>query len=230
MSSLFKSMLSALNSANKMIDKLDKQTDMLFDDVDFNPIINKGKNLFNNVGGFIKEVKDTLTDLKVEVPYDKENDTLGFTTEGGVLTVEVKSKDGKRQNAVSTTIPENAEVDKMTRSYDDEKKLLTFSIPKKKDINAIKSEKVQELLNAYTEKKEALKKQFLADVEKVKKDLDETKSEKSIAEPTPANDSAEEPADLTPFKSKSKVKGKAKSSKKKKPTVTVVNGKAEIKK
>jgi hypothetical protein len=144
--------------------------------------------------------------------------------------VEVKSKDGNRQNVVSTTIPENAEVDKMTRSYDSEKKLLTFSIPKKKDINTIKSEKVQELLDVYTEKKEALKKQFLADVEKVKKDLDEAKSEKSITEPTSANDSTEEPADLTPFKSKSKVKGKVKPSKKKKPTATVVNGKAEIKK
>ena len=180
MSKFFRNALATFDSFGKAFSELDKAiTDFANENKAFNDLTTKGKDLFNDLGDFVKEVHETMSDLEVEVPYDKANDSLKFTTEGGELTVEVTSNDGTRHNMVSTTIPKNAEVDKLTKSYDDEKKVLTFIIPKKKDIKAIKNEKVQKLIKSYEEKRDALREQLKSDIEKINAETE--KEEKPIA-------------------------------------------------
>ena len=180
MSKFFRNALATFDSFGKAFSELDKAiTDFANENKVFNDLTTKGKDLFNDLGDFVKEVHETMSDLEVEVPYDKANDSLKFTTEGGELTVEVTSNDGTRHNMVSTTIPKNAEVDKLTKSYDDEKKVLTFIIPKKKDIKAIKNEKVQKLIKSYEEKRDALREQLKSDIEKINAETE--KEEKPIA-------------------------------------------------
>lgn len=176
MSKFFRNALATFDSFGKAFSELDKAiTDFANENKAFNELTTKGKDLFNDLGNFVKEVHETMSDLEVEVPYDKANDSLKFTTEGGELTVEVTSNDGTRHNMVSTTIPKNAEVDKLTKSYDDEKKILTFIIPKKKDIKAIKNEKVQKLIKSYEEKRNALRDQLKSDIEKINAEIENTK-------------------------------------------------------
>ena len=109
MSKFFRNALATFDSFGKAFSELDKAiTDFANENKAFNELTTKGKDLFNDLGDFVKEVHETMSDLEVEVPYDKANDSLKFTTEGGVLAVEVTSNDGTRHNMVSTTIPKNA--------------------------------------------------------------------------------------------------------------------------
>lgn len=185
MSKFFRNALATFDSFGKAFSEFDKAiTDFANENKAFNDLATKGKDLFNNLGGFVKEVHETMSDLEVEVPYDKANDSLKFTTEGGVLAVEVTSNDGTRHNMVSTTIPKNAEVDKLTKSYDEKKKILTFIIPKKKDIKAIKNEKVQKLIKSYEEKRDALREQLKSDIEKINAETEKGEGPIAVEPPT----------------------------------------------
>lgn len=192
MSKFFRNALATFDSFGKAFSEFDKAiTDFANENKAFNDLATKGKDLFNNLGGFVKEVHETMSDLEVEVPYDKANDSLKFTTEGGVLAVEVTSNDGTRHNMVSTTIPKNAEVDKLTKSYDEKKKVLTFIIPKKKDIKAIKNEKVQKLIKSYEEKRDALRDQLKSDIEKINAEAE--KGEEPVAVEPDTNNGKSKP-------------------------------------
>lgn len=159
---------------DKTIDGLMKEKDALFD---------RGKGWLGDFSNFVKEVHDNLSDLEVEVPYNIENDTLKYSIDNGVLTVEVKSHDGTRSNVVTTTIPNNAEIDKMTKNYDDNKKVITFVIPKKKDIKSMKNDKIQNLIKAYNDKEAELKKQFWTAIDKVETETDTTEHKVKTSQP-----------------------------------------------
>lgn len=214
MSKFFRNALATFDSFGKAFSEFDKViTDFANENKAFNDLATKGKDLFNNLGGFVKEVHETMSDLEVEVPYDKANDSLKFTTEGGELTVEVTSNDGTRHNMVSTTIPKNAEVDKLTKSYDDEKKVLTFIIPKKKDIKAIKNEKVQKLIKSYEEKRDALRDQLKSDIEKINAETE--KGEEPVAVESPTTEKKAKPTRDSKGRFTAKVNnGKVKMNKK----------------
>ena len=185
MSKFFRNALATFDSFGKAFSELDKTVaNFVNENKAFNELTTRGKDLFNDLGDFVKEVHETMSDLEVEVPYDKATDSIKFTTEGGELTVEVTSNDGTRHNMVSTTIPKNAEVDKLTKSYDDEKKVLTFIIPKKKDIKAIKNEKVQKLIKSYEEKRNALRDQLKSDIEKINAEIENTKEPVTVESDT----------------------------------------------
>ena len=181
MSKFFRNALATFDSCGKAFSDLDKTVaNFVNESKAFNELTTRGKDFFNDLGDFVKEVHETMSDLEVEVPYDKATDSIKFTTEGGELTVEVTSNDGTRRNMVSTTIPKNAEVDKLTKSYDDEKKVITFIIPKKKDIKAIKNEKVQKLIKSYEEKRNALRDQLKSDIEKINAEIENTKESVAV--------------------------------------------------
>lgn len=213
MSKFFRNALATFDSFGKAFSELDKTVaNFVNESKAFNELTTRGKDFFNDLGDFVKEVHETMSDLEVEVPYDKATDSIKFTTEGGELTVEVTSNDGTRHNMVSTTIPKNAEVDKLTKSYDDEKKVLTFIIPKKKDIKAIKNEKVQKLIKSYEEKRNALRDQLKSDIEKINAEIENTK----------------EPVAVEPDTTKDKPKPKRDS--KDRFTAKIKNGKVKLNK
>lgn len=173
MSRFLKNALATFDSFGKALSEIDKTfTTFTNENKVFNDIANRSKDLFSDFGSFIKEVHETMSDLKIEVPYNKETDTIQFTTEGGTFKVEVKSNDGSRQNSVSTTIPSNCEVDKLVQKYDENKKIIAFIIPKKKDIKEIKNEKIQKLIKAYEDTHNELRKQLKNEILKIKADAE----------------------------------------------------------
>lgn len=152
--------LFALNNITNTIDKFD------FDSA-FNSFNKKIDDSFNKLANYATNVRNNLSDLKIYVPFDKKNDTLAWTVEGDVLTITSTSHDGTVKSSVSTTIPENAKVDKMYKKYDKKKNIVTFVIPKEKSIEALKDEKVKKLIADYKDKISSLQDKLKEEIEKV---------------------------------------------------------------
>jgi hypothetical protein len=164
--------LFALNGFAKAVDKFD--FDSAFDS--FNKKIDDS---FNKLADYATNVRNNLSDLKVYVPFDKNNDTLAWKVEGDVLTITSTSHDGTVKSSVSTTIPENAKIDKMYKKYNKKTNVVTFTIPKEKTIEALKDEKVKKLLADYEDKISSLQTKLKKEIEKIQNsDKVEDKTEK----------------------------------------------------
>ena len=184
MSRFFRNALATFESFDKTFSSINKAfNDFANENKAFNDLMTRGKDLFGNVNGFVKEVHETLSDIKVEVPYDKVTDTLKYSTDNGTLDITVSSNDGTYNKFISTTIPDNAMVDKLSKTYDSEHKLITFVIPKKKDVRAIKNEKIRNLIKAYDTKKTALKNELNKAIQKINDELDDASSQSNKNEP-----------------------------------------------
>lgn len=157
MNSFLKNALTTFDNFGKSFNELNKT----FDGLDFNKafddmieqkdkLLERGKGWFGDFSDFIKEVKDTVKDVEIKVPYDKSKDTIEYSIDDNTITVKVKSNDGTYQNVVSTTIPDNAEIDKLSNYYDESKKVMIFNIPKKK--KAIAQDKLDKLTNSLKDK------------------------------------------------------------------------------
>lgn len=212
MGKFFDNALATLNSFNKNFSDIDK----MFDDFDAdaawgslirqkNELLKKGHDWFDNFGDFIKEVKDTVSDWEVQIPYNRETDDVQYTTDNGQLTVKVQSHDHTKSNTITATIPENAIINRLTKKYDDKNHVLYLIVPKKKDFRAIQNDKIQKLLSTYNEKKAALKNEF-------EKQIDEVRNEKE-----PVNDA---PTTETVRSANTEKRGKF--------TAKVKNGKAHV--
>lgn len=157
MTSFLKNALTTFDNFGKSFNELNKT----FDGLDFNKafddmieqkdkLLERGKGWFGDFNDFIKEVKDTVKDVEIKVPYDKSKDTIEYSIDDNTITVKVKSNDGTYQNVVSTTIPDNADVNDMYNLYDDKKKVAIYRIPKKKKV--ISQDKLDKLTNSLKDK------------------------------------------------------------------------------
>ncbi len=169
MDKFFLNTINAFGSMSKMFSDLDKTlNDFMVENQKMLQVTNKGKCLYNNIKKEIKDVYETMSDLKVKIPYDKDKDVISYTINDGLFKVEVVSKDASMKNTISTTLPENINIDKMEEKYDEEMKVMTYIIPKIKDIKYIKNEKIRDAIADFKEKNESLKKQLKEKIETIK--------------------------------------------------------------
>lgn len=92
MSRFFRNALATFEPFDKTFSSINKAfNDFANENKAFNDLMTRGKDLFGNVNGFVKEVHETLSDIKVEVPYDKVTDTLKYSTDNGTLDITVSS-------------------------------------------------------------------------------------------------------------------------------------------
>lgn len=169
MDKFFLNTINAFGSMSKMFSDLDKTlNDFMVENQKMLQVTNKGKCLHNNIKKEIKDVYETMSDLKVKIPYDKDKDVISYTINDGLFKVEVVSKDASMKNTISTTLPENINIDKMEEKYDEEMKVMTYIIPKIKDIKYIKNEKIRDAIADFKEKNESLKKQLKEKIETIK--------------------------------------------------------------
>ena len=96
---------------------------------------------------FTKKFKKLGKKYVVEIPYDRDTQTLSFMIDKNVITVSVETieetENGsfKSKNVTTTTIPENVCVDKFTQKYLKEEKKMLFIF---KDISSEKEETVND--------------------------------------------------------------------------------------
>lgn len=158
MDKLFLDTINAFGSMGKAFADFDKSLRTFVNDNEmFNDLTNKGKTLYDGFKTTIKDVYETMSDLKVRIPYDKENDVISYSIDDKVFTVEVTAKDSSKHNVITTSLPQNAENNKLAQKYDETKKVMEFIIPKTKDITSIKNEKIQKLISDFNTKQELLK-------------------------------------------------------------------------
>lgn len=143
----------------------------------YEPTLDKWKKRFvDTTNIFGKDFQEDQSSVKVRVAYDAEKDNMQSKIEDNVLTIGVysKSEKNKHNTIVTTTIPENAMVDKMVKQYDKVNKIMTFIIPKKKDIQTIKTDKIKKLIESYKQKKNNLKKQLQDEIDKINLNTEDT--------------------------------------------------------
>ena len=121
---------------------------------------------------FTKKFKKLGKKYVVEIPYDRDTQTLSFMIDKNVITVSVETieetENGsfKSKNVTTTTIPENVCVDKFTQKYLKEEKKMLFIF---KDISSEKEEKASVLGELKAKKEEIAAQPKKENVEKAAK-------------------------------------------------------------
>jgi hypothetical protein len=96
-------------------------------------LLKKGNDLLGEFNELLKQVKNNITDFEVIVPFDEAiGEKFECNVEDGKLIVEVSFKDEntERSNKTTVNIPQNCDVEKMTRKYNPVNKTMTVVIPK----------------------------------------------------------------------------------------------------
>lgn len=62
----------------------------------------------------------------IEIPFDNEESTFSFKVDGNTLDINVKSKDGLKEQGSRFTIPQNVDAMNVRQSYDEARKVMVF--------------------------------------------------------------------------------------------------------
>ena len=138
--------MTLLDTINKTVDSIDWDAQFSSLNEMKESLLKKGEELIGDFNELMKQVKDTISDFKVIVPFNESiGEKFDCKVEGNMLVVEVTFKDetSERSNKTKVMIPENCDIEKLDKSYDSLKKTMTIIIPKKIiDPTDVKEEKV----------------------------------------------------------------------------------------
>lgn len=123
--------LSLLDEAQRAFDNFDF-------DATVDSLIEKGSNLYGSFNDLMKNIKDTVSDFKVIVPFNEKKESFKYDVNGDTLTIVVTGKGTKRETKV--TIPSNCIVDDIEHTLNQKKRELIVKIPKdiSKDENLVR--------------------------------------------------------------------------------------------
>lgn len=124
--SMFESFNDVINSIDwdAHLEKLNERKDAL---------LTRGNDLLNDLNELFKQVKESVTDFIVSVPFDEASgEKISYEVKDGKLVVEVTYSDDttERSNKTSITIPSDCDCDKLTFETDGNAKTATITIPK----------------------------------------------------------------------------------------------------
>ena len=121
-----------------------------FDNFDFDAtvdsIVEGSKNVFADFSDFMKNIKETISDLKVIMPFNEKKERYDYSIKDGVLKVTVRGKKSVRET--STTIPSNCIIDDLSVFVDTKNGNLIITIPK----NVAEDENVKKFKESVTSK------------------------------------------------------------------------------
>ena len=123
---LFDSMKSTIDSIDwdEQFKSLNEMKDSL---------LQRGNELLGEFNELLKQVKNNITDFEVIVPFDESiGEKFECNVDGDKLNIEV-SFEGEgvvRSNKTTVNIPQNCDVEKMTKKYNPVNKTMTVVIPK----------------------------------------------------------------------------------------------------
>lgn len=125
--------MSMLNEVDKTISKIDWDKQFKFLNEKKDSILKKGDELLNEFSDLMKQVKVSVSDYEVSIPYDASiGEKFDYSIDGNKLNIEVSFEDetSERSNKVRITIPEGLDVKNVTTKRDDSHKTMTVIIPK----------------------------------------------------------------------------------------------------
>ena len=142
MGSLFKSFTdSALSLFNRKFNELDKMMrDIDFSSAEdkFNEIEKSFKEKFTELKKRVKEFTDKFI---VEVPFDKNEETISFKIENGMITITTEKSDesSSKKSTTEVSIPETVDEHHMVQRYAEDEKKMMFIFFKKKKPNKVET-------------------------------------------------------------------------------------------
>ena len=160
---------SLIESFNDVVDSFDMDAQIEYFNEKKNELIKRGNELFGDFAELLKQVKESLTDFSVTVPFDESiGEKISYEVKDGKLEIEVSYADESqtRSNKTSVVIPTNCDLEQVSFSSNSTLKTATVTIPKKV-IEPIKEE--------------------AAPTEKPKKTVRKKAAKKAAEETTPSN-------------------------------------------
>lgn len=125
---------SALNSFKGFSNSVNKAiNDFEFEDIDkaFDDMQKRMDASFKSMEKrFRKRVKDSEDSYEINIPYDRNTDTLTTTINGDQFTAVVKSSDGTNERSTSIYIPEDVDINSVSRRYDEATQKMYFTFKK----------------------------------------------------------------------------------------------------
>ena len=162
---------SLIESFNDVVDSFDMDAQIEYFNEKKKELIKRGNELFGDFAELLKQVKESLTDFSVTVPFDESiGEKISYEVKDGKLEIEVSYADESqtRSNKTSVVIPTNCDLEQVSFTSNSTLKTATVTIPKKV-IEPIKEEA------APTEKPK-------------KKTVRKKAAKKAAEETTPSND------------------------------------------
>ena len=162
---------SLIESFNDVVDSFDMNAQIEYFNEKKKELIKRGNELFGDFAELLKQVKESLTDFSVTVPFDESiGEKISYEVKDGKLEIEVTYNDetSSRKNSTTVVIPTNCDLEQVSFTSNSTLKTATVTIPKKV-IEPIKEEA------APTEKPK-------------KKTVRKKAAKKAAEEATPSND------------------------------------------
>lgn len=128
--------------ADSMLSRMKKISDAMNNSIqdfewnDFDKAFeNAEKNLNKSLKKINKRFKNTSDSLTINIPYNRETDTLTTTIDNSMFKAMVKTDTDTehKENETSIFLDETVDKDSVTRKYDAEKKLMYFTFKKFKN-------------------------------------------------------------------------------------------------
>ena len=161
---------SLIESFNDVVDSFDMDAQIEYFNEKKKELIKRGNELFGDFAELLKQVKESLTDFSVTVPFDESiGEKISYEVKDGKLEIEVSYADESqtRNSKTSVVIPTNCDLEQISFTSNSTLKTATVTIPKKV-IEPIKEE--------------------AAPTEKPKKTVRKKAAKKAAEEATPSND------------------------------------------
>lgn len=161
---------SLIESFNDVVDSFDMNAQIEYFNEKKKELIKRSNELFGDFAELLKQVKESLTDFSVTVPFDESiGEKISYEVKDGKLEIEVTYNDetSSRKNSTTVVIPANCDLEQVSFTSNCTLKTATVTIPKKV-IEPIKEE--------------------AAPTEKPKKTVRKKAAKKAAEEATPSND------------------------------------------
>ena len=129
---------SLVETINDTFEKIDFDSTMHYLSEQRDSLVERGNSLLKDFGDLLKQVKDSLNDFSVTVPFDEElGEKLNYEVKDGKLIVEVTFEDetSNRSNKTVVAIPANCDTSKVNKTINKVAKTAVISIPKKIETN-----------------------------------------------------------------------------------------------
>ena len=124
---------SVVDSVNDMVNSFDWDAQVEYFDNLRKKLVEKSNSLYNDFTDLLKQVKESLTDFSVTVPFDEAiGEKLAYEVKDGKLVIEVTYSDevSERSNKTSVLVPDNCDLEKISHTVNAAVKTATITIPK----------------------------------------------------------------------------------------------------
>ena len=123
-----------IENFNDLVESFDMESQLEYFNDRKKELIKRSNELFGDFSDLLKDVKESISDFSVTVPFDKDGgEKIGYNVSDNKLNIEVSYEDEttSRSNKTSVLIPNNCDLEHISLLTNALQKTATVTIPKK---------------------------------------------------------------------------------------------------